>query len=167
MGVAMAFDKATARDLHQEVEDLVARHAELIDEDRLEEWPDLFTEDCVYKIIARENMDRGLPIAAIFCDSRKMLVDRVVSLRQANIYPTHHYRHILSTTRVHEVEPGLVRARTNYVVFQTRNNGETSIYNAGRYLDEIVRGEDGQLRFKSKLAVFDTNRIDTLMVRPI
>ncbi|MDB5698957.1 MAG: hypothetical protein JWN69_1761, partial [Alphaproteobacteria bacterium] len=31
MGVAMGFEKATARDLHQEVEDLVARHAELID----------------------------------------------------------------------------------------------------------------------------------------
>jgi anthranilate 1,2-dioxygenase small subunit len=159
----------TAGDLRREVEDLVARHAELIDEDRLEEWPELFTEDCVYKIIARENVDRDLPIAAIFCDSRKMLVDRVVSLRQANIYPTHHYRHILSTTRMDapEAGSGLIKARTNYVVFQTRNNGETSIYNAGRYLDEIVRDEDGVLRFKSKLAVFDTNRIDTLMVRPI
>jgi anthranilate 1,2-dioxygenase small subunit len=158
-----------ASDLRREVEDLVARHAELIDEDRLEEWPELFTEDCVYKIIARENVDRDLPIAAIFCDSRKMLVDRVVSLRQANIYPTHHYRHILSTTRMDapEAGSGLIKARTNYVVFQTRNNGETSIYNAGRYLDEIVRDEDGVLRFKSKLAVFDTNRIDTLMVRPI
>jgi hypothetical protein len=30
-----------------------------------------------------------------------------------------------------------------------------------------VRDTDGALRFKSKLAVFDTNRIDTLMVRPI
>ena len=159
--------EAGAGDLRREVEDLVALHAELIDEDRLEEWPELFTEDCVYKIIARENVDRDLPIAAIFCDSRKMLVDRVVSLRQANIYPTHHYRHILSTTRLDGDEGGVIRARTNYVVFQTRNNGETSIYNAGRYLDEIVRGEDGALRFKSKLAVFDTNRIDTLMVRPI
>jgi len=159
--------QAGAGDLRREVEDLVALHAELIDEDRLEEWPELFTEDCVYKIIARENVDRGLPIAAIFCDSRKMLVDRVVSLRQANIYPTHHYRHILSTTQVDGNEAGVIRARTNYVVFQTRNNGETSIYNAGCYLDEIVRGEDGALRFKSKLAVFDTNRIDTLMVRPI
>ena len=163
--------EAGAGDVRREVEDLVARHAELIDEDRLEEWPELFTEQCVYKIIARENVDRDLPIAAIFCDSRKMLVDRVVSLRQANIYPTHHYRHILSTTQIDGPEAGdkagVIRARTNYVVFQTRNNGETSIYNAGRYLDEIVRGEDGALRFKSKLAVFDTNRIDTLMVRPI
>lgn len=66
--------EAGAGDLRREVEDLVARHAELIDEDRLEEWPELFTQECVYKIIARENVDRGLPIAAIFCDSRKMLV---------------------------------------------------------------------------------------------
>jgi hypothetical protein len=65
---------------------LQAEYAGLIDDDRLEDWPQLFVEDCVYKVISRENADRGMDIATIYCSSRAMLVDRVVSLRQANIF---------------------------------------------------------------------------------
>lgn len=162
----MQFDAVPRRDLHQDVRELLALHAELIDDDRLEEWPDLFVEDCVYKIISRENNDRNLPIAAIFCDSRRMLVDRVVSLRRANIYPVHQYRHVLGPTRITVVESDLVHAQTNYVVFQTRNDGRTTIYQVGKYVDEIV-AVDGSLHFRSKIAVFDTSCVDTLMVRPV
>ena len=31
-----------------------------IDEDRLEEWVELFTDDCTYKILSRENVERRL-----------------------------------------------------------------------------------------------------------
>jgi anthranilate 1,2-dioxygenase small subunit len=69
-----------------------------------------------------------------------MLIDRVVSLRRANIYPTHHYRHVLSTARITAVEPTLIRAQTSYVVFQTRNNGETTIYNECKTLKKWTMG---------------------------
>nr|ART38799.1 G102 [uncultured bacterium] len=52
------------------------------------------------------------------------------------------------------------------MVFQTLLDGETRIYNAGKYLDKIVR-VNGALRFREKLCIFDTNRIQTLMVTPI
>ncbi|WP_312963886.1 nuclear transport factor 2 family protein [Stutzerimonas nitrititolerans] len=51
----MDFGKTSRRELQHDVQELIARHAELIDDDRLEEWPDLFVEDCVYKVIPREN----------------------------------------------------------------------------------------------------------------
>jgi anthranilate 1,2-dioxygenase small subunit len=162
----MQFDTISQIELCREVQDLLARHIELIDDDRLEEWPDLFTRECVYKIIPRENADRGMPLATIFCDSRGMLVDRIVSLRRANIFPVHNYRHVLSPSRIAAVARDLVRVQTNYVVFQTRNSGDTQVYSAGKYQDEIVFDE-GQLRFKSKIVVNDTNRVDTMMVRPI
>src|SRR3546814_15501879 len=73
-------------ELLREVTDLIALHAELIDDDQLEAWPDLFVEDCHYSVLPRENADRGLPVATIFCDSRGMLVDRIVSLRRAHIF---------------------------------------------------------------------------------
>lgn len=162
----MGFEASKASDLHHDVQALLAHYVETIDDDRLEEWPGLFVEDCIYKIIPRENADRGMPVATIFCDSKGMLVDRIISLRKANIYPLHHYRHVLSPPRITTVEPEVVHVQTNYVVFQTRNDGHTSVYNAGKYVDEIV-ASDGALKFKSKVAVFDTNRVDTLMVRPI
>ena len=162
----MKFTSLTAAELHVAISALQVEYADLLDDDQLEDWPNLFTESCLYQVIARENADRGLGVAAIFCTSRAMLVDRVVSLRRANIYPLRHHRHILSTVRVLDVADESVRAQTSYLVLQTRGDGATEIYNAGKYLDDIVFA-DGRLRFSRKIAIFDTNRVDTLMVTPI
>ena len=162
----MKFTSLTAAELHVAISALQVEYADLLDDDQLEDWQKLFTESCLYQVIARENADRGLGVAAIFCTSRAMLVDRVVSLRRANIYPLRHHRHILSTVRVLDVADESVRAQTSYLVLQTRGDGATEIYNAGKYLDDIVFA-DGRLRFSRKIAIFDTNRVDTLMVTPI
>lgn len=153
-------------ELQHAVEALQSSYVECIDDDRLEEWPQHFTADCIYKVLPRENADRGLPLATIFCDSRGMLVDRIVSLRNANIYALHYYRHILSNVRIKQVENGVITAQSNYVVLQTKQDGVTYIFNAGKYLDKIVE-VDGALKFKEKIAVTDTYRVDTLIVRPI
>lgn len=146
--------------------ELNALHAELIDDDRLEEWTELFATDCNYSVIARENFERNLSLAAVFCDSRGMLVDRIVSLRKANIYPVHYYRHILGPSRLISTTGQRLKVQTNYTVLMTRTNGNTTIYNSGKYIDEIDWGGDRPL-FRSKLVIFDTNLIDTMMVRPI
>lgn len=152
--------------LHFGVQQLLAEYVEVLDDDRLEQWPGLFVESAVYRVLPRENSDRGLPAAAIDCTSRGMLVDRVVSMRQANIYAVHYHRHLLSNLRITQRADDEVRAQSNFAVLQTRVDGQTSIYSAGKYQDRIVV-EDGVLRFKEKLVVFDTYRIDSLMVRPL
>ncbi len=110
-----------------------------LDEDRLEDWPALFVEDCLYEIIAKENEDAGLPAPLIRCDSAAMLRDRVVSLRHANIYEKPHYRHMLSGTRWRHVDDGTVAMRASYVVVNTSQAGDTIVYQAGRYEDRLVR----------------------------
>jgi anthranilate 1,2-dioxygenase small subunit len=42
------------------VHELIGDYAERIDEDRLEEWPDLFGDPCRYLIISRANHEAGL-----------------------------------------------------------------------------------------------------------
>lgn len=153
--------------LRLEVEDLIHEYVQCIDDNELERWPDFFTEDCVYKVIPRENADLGLPVAVIYCDSKAMLRDRIVALRKANIYAPHFYRHIVSNTRVLDERAGAIQAQTNYLVLQTLLDGETRVYNAGKYVDEIVRDSRGVLRFKQRMCIFDTYRIQTLMVTPI
>ena len=153
--------------LRLEVEDLLHSYVQTIDDDDLEAWPDFFVDDCIYKVIPRENTDLDLPVAVIYCDSKGMLRDRIVALRKANIYAPHFYRHLVSNTRVLEEQAGVIKAQSNYLVLQTLLNGETKVFNAGKYLDTIVRDEDGSLKFKEKWCVFDTYRIQTLMVTPI
>lgn len=162
----MRLEERPLTELQYSVEALQSSYVECIDDDRLEEWPEHFTNACVYKILPRENADRGLPLATIFCDSKGMLVDRIVSLRNANIYAVHYYRHMLSNVRIKAVENGVISVQSNYVVLQTRQDGATMIFSAGKYLDKIVE-DAGVLKFREKIAVADTYRVDTLIVRPI
>lgn len=141
-------------------------YAHCIDNDTLESWPDFFVADCVYQVIGRENVEAGLPAAVMFCDSKGMLVDRVVALRKANVYPEHTSRHLVGNCLITGVDGDVIRAEANYVVFQTRLDGETKIFNAGKYVDEIVT-IDGALKFRSRTCVYDTHRIQTLLVTPI
>jgi anthranilate 1,2-dioxygenase small subunit len=137
-----------------------------LDNDRLEAWPTLFTEDCLYEIIPKENADMGLPIGIIYCNNQKMLRDRVVSLRNANIFEEHSYRHMTSGLCVMAEKDGVIETESNYVVIQTRTDGESNVYQAGKYYDKVVRTDAG-LRYQSKRVIYDTSRVQTLLATPI
>lgn len=72
--------------LRLELAALQDRYVAALDNDRIEEWPGLFTDDCLYEIVSKENEDQGLPAPLMHCDGIRMLRDRIVSLRHANIY---------------------------------------------------------------------------------
>ena len=149
-------------ELHQLQENYI--HA--LDNDRLEDWPEFFTDDCLYEIIPRENADAGLPIGIIYCDSKKMLRDRVLSLRHANIFEDHTYRHMTSGLIFKSVDDDTVEAESSYVVIQTLQNGESFVYQAGRYLDRVVKTAAGW-RYASRRVIYDTLRVPTLLATPI
>src|ERR1700739_3127265 len=74
---------------------LNAAYAAAIDNDRLEAWPDFFTDDCLYKITSAANHRAGYAAGIVYADSRAMLRDRVTALQTANIFERHSYRHIV------------------------------------------------------------------------
>lgn len=157
----------SAMETQWRVERLLSRYVTCIDEDALESWPDFFTPDtCRYQIITRENVERGMPLAMMFCTGRGMLVDRIVSLRVANIYPKRWYRHVISNVLIQAVDADSLQAQSNYVVLQTRRTGQTDIFSAGKYVDRIVLS-NGELKFAEKRVVVDTHRVDTLLVAPL
>lgn len=153
-------------ELQFNVENLLARYADCLDQGRFEEWPEFFTEDCVYKIISAENYEQGLPLGVIDCDSRAMLRDRITALREANVYEEHRYRHILSTTLIKAEDTDAVHAETSYQVTRIMRDGSSMLFSVGRYLDRIVLDGD-DLKFSEKIVVFDNKRVDTLLVIPI
>ena len=54
----------------------------------------------------------------------------------------------------------------HYVVYRTRGNGVTELYSAGVYQDRIV-SVNNELKFAEKLVIYDTDRVDTLLVTPL
>lgn len=150
----------------RQIEDLIHDYAHCIDDDRLEEWPEFFTEKCLYHVISREDYARDLPAGVMTCTSRGMLRDRILSLRNANIYEPHVYRHLISAIRIHDEADGEWSVQTGYAVIRTMQTGDVSIFSTGKYLDRIVRVGEA-LKFRERTIVFDSRRVHTLMVIPI
>ena len=152
--------------LRQRIEDFILDCAHCIDDDRLEDWPGYFTEDCRYTIIDRDSFARGLPVGIMTCDSRGMLIDRVRALRDANIYEPHCYRHLISGIRIRGTDGDTYTVQSSYAVIRTMQQGDVSVFSSGKFLDEIVVDGD-RLLFRERTVVCDSSRIDTLIVIPI
>jgi 3-phenylpropionate/cinnamic acid dioxygenase small subunit len=154
-------------DLHFTIQNLNARYGAAIDDDRLEAWPDFFTEDGRYRVTTAENFARGLPLGMIYATSRAMLRDRVHSLRDANIYEAQRYRHVIGGPLVGAGEGGATTAQSSFLVARIMHTGETTLFATGRYLDRVVIDGDGTARFAEKIVVLDSRLIDTLLAIPL
>ncbi len=148
------------------VRTLHTRYIRVVDDDRLEEWPKLFTERCLYRITTRENFEQGLPLSILECQSRGMLEDRVTGLRRINVYEPQRYIHLTSALAIEQVSAIEVKCRSNYVVVRTLGDGSMSIFSAGVYLDRIVQWE-GEVLFSERIVIQDSRRVETLLVIPI
>jgi salicylate 5-hydroxylase small subunit len=152
--------------LQQEVDQLNAAYAAALDEKRFDEWPEFFVEDGRYKVQARENFDRGLPLALMALESRGMMKDRVYGVTQTIYHGPYYMRHIISPARILSQEDGVIQAEANYAVFRTKPGGVSEVYNVGRYIDELIK-KDGLLKFRSRLCVYDSEMILNSLIYPV
>src|SRR5438034_5836498 len=149
-----------------EIEGLYTAYAHCLDDDRLEEWPGFFTEDCTYRVTSADNFEAGLPLGIIYATSKNMLVDRVMALRQANIYEPQRYRHLISGFRIERDDVDTLEVTANFLVVRTMQDGAMTLFAAGRYVDSLVHGATGW-HFARKIVVLDSRRIDTLLAIPL
>jgi anthranilate 1,2-dioxygenase small subunit/terephthalate 1,2-dioxygenase oxygenase component beta subunit len=148
------------------IQDLNARYAQVIDDNKLEAWPDFFTENGRYRVTTAENVERGLPLGLIYATSRAMLRDRVHSLRDANVYEAQRYRHVIGMPIVAPAADAAMQAQTSFMVVRIMHTGETMLFASGCYHDRVVI-EDGTARFAEKLVILDSRVIDTLLAIPL
>ena len=152
--------------MRQGTHELIAAYAECIDEDRLEEWPDFFVEDCRYLITSRQSHEAGYRHGVVYAASRGMLADRILALRRANIFEPHRYRHIVGPIRVGQIADGIAEVRSNFIAVRIMHDGEMSLFAADRYLDRVAVGAE-PYRFVERLVILDSEKIDTLLVLPL
>ena len=152
--------------LQLEIDQLNAAYAAALDEKRFDEWPGFFLEDGRYKVQARENFDRGLPLALMALESQGMMKDRVYGVTQTIYHAPYYTRHVVSPAQVLTQEGSLIRAQSHYAVFRTRPGDSSEVYNVGRYIDEIVRTAAG-LRVASRLCVYDSEMVLNSLIYPI
>ena len=152
--------------LQYDIDQLNAAYASALDEKRFDAWPEFFAEDGRYTLQARENFDRGLPLALMDLESRGMMKDRVYGITQTIYHGPYYTRHVVSPARVLGVEGDVIRTQANYAVFRTKPAGVSEVYNVGRYIDELVRTEEG-LKFRLRLCVYDSEMILNSLIYPV
>jgi salicylate 5-hydroxylase small subunit len=152
--------------LRFEIEDLYNAYVACLDEGRFDDWPAFFTDECTYKVVPRENHDRGLPLSTLSFESKGMLKDRVYGITQTLFHGPYYQRHIVGAPQFLGESDDAIRTQANYLVIRTKQNQRSEVFNAGRYLDKIVR-EDGTLKFKERLCIFDSELIPNSIIYPI
>ena len=151
----------------EELTTFLNRYVHCIDDDRLEMWPEFFSEECTYKIVPRENKARNLPIDLILCENKRMLIDRIVSLRHANIYNPHYDRHVVSNVLVEaDAKDEKWKVQANYVVYQTDLEGVSALFSTGKY-EAVVLRDNGILKFKELVVTVDTYSVPNLLSTPL
>jgi len=159
-----AADPKSVRELRIEIEEFHAEYCHALDRGALEDWPDFFTEDAVYRITARENADAGLRVGLVYADSKAMLRDRAFAIKHTQMFAPRYLQHFVTNVRVITAEP--LRAQSNYLLLQTLVDGPTTIQQSGRYYDTFVR-EGDRLLLKERQCIYDTLLIANDLVYPV
>ena len=99
--------QAAARDprfdalfLRHELEMFNAAYAAALDEQRLSDWVEMFTDDARYVVISRENADHGMPVGLIYCENKGMIYDRAFALEKTAMFAPRYLRHIIGNLQV-------------------------------------------------------------------
>jgi anthranilate 1,2-dioxygenase small subunit len=154
--------------LHHEVETFNARYAGALDQARLSDWVEMFTDDAVYVLLSRENFELGLPVGLIYCESKAMIRDRAFALEESTMFAPRYLRHLIGNLLVHEPdEHGRIKATANYALMQVLfDRPDAKLHQVGVYYD-VFRREEGRLKLAERRCVYDSLLVENAMCLPV
>lgn len=144
-----------------QVEDFLYYEAALLDQWKLMEWSDLFTETGRYLVPPLGN-DRADYRDSLFivADDRFRLEQRAKRLlkRQAHVeYPHSTTRHMIGNVRIEGVEDEMVRASCNFVVYRSKREIVDTFVGHSQYL--LVPGGEHGFLIQEKRVILDMDAL--------
>jgi len=159
-------DPRRAAELRPEVEHFNIEYCAVLDSGQVEDWPRFFTEDCIYRITARENAQLGLPVGLVYAEGRMMLQDRAVAIARTQMFAPRTMVHILGPARVLAEEGTDILAQCNFILLQTLVEGPTTLHLAGTYYDRLRRTAEGLL-LQERQVIYESSIIANDLVYPV
>lgn len=156
--------KADAWAWYQAIHGLWARYAAVLDAGDLEGWVALFTEDATYKVMTKDNYDKGYYVG-LMDDTKARMRDRVSVLRQYYHLEPVTYRHLWTPISLELQADEAVAATVHFAVFTTRQGCLPELLAVGRYFD-LLRYVANAWQFQRRLVVLD-NEMVTEMPYPL
>jgi len=137
----------------------------VLDDGRFEEWPAFFMEECLYRVIPRENHEAGYALCTMYGESRGMLIDRVMGMTRTQMFAPRYYRRFPGPIRIVSREDDGVRVRQNLLVVQTLIDHETKIVLSAVCHDVLV-SDSGRPRLRERIVVFDSEMLPNSFIYP-
>ena len=142
------------------------REAWLLDERKLEEWLDLFTDDVLYFMPRRKNVPRReahreltpLGDLAILEEDKRYLQMRVARLDTGMAWaedPPSRTRHLVGSLEVAPLARGEVQARTAFLVYRSHLETDHQILSGCR--EDVLRRVKGGWKIARRTIVLDAN----------
>jgi 3-phenylpropionate/cinnamic acid dioxygenase small subunit len=153
-------------DLRARLADLYCAYDNVLNDGDLEQWPALFAETCLYKVIPRENVEQGLPVAVIWCESRDMLTDRVIALRETALFAPRIARRMTAAICLRAIDDDGMHLTASFAVFQTMPDRPSELFLCGSCRDRVM-DDAGTLRFAERMFIYDSTIVPTSLVYPL
>ena len=142
------------------------REAWLLDERKLEEWLDLFTDDVLYFMPRRKNVPRReahreltpLGDLAILEEDKRYLSMRVARLDSGMAWaedPPSRTRHLIGNLEVERLGTGEVQARTAFLVYRSHLETDHQLLSGCR--EDVLRKVQGAWKIAKRTIVLDAN----------
>jgi ethylbenzene dioxygenase beta subunit len=146
------------------------REAELLDEGQERAWlEEMVSRDVVYQVPLRQTVERargaGWVPGTYHLDERYgSLETRVARNETAFAWaedPPSRIRHFVTNIRVAEDADGSIRARSNLLIYRTRQDAVNPQMLSGERQDILVRDDSGALRLRQRVVLLDLTAIGT------
>ncbi|HSK30290.1 MAG TPA: aromatic-ring-hydroxylating dioxygenase subunit beta [Candidatus Limnocylindria bacterium] len=153
-------------ELRRQVEDFFYFEAELLDERKLREWLDLFTDDARYWMPIRHNTyerpaDTTEELSKpgegyYFDDSKETLRVRVERVYARNAWaemPPSRTRHLITNVRIKKDDGNAVETRSNFLVYRTRMETDQDLFVGER--QDVLRRVGDSFRISRRTIILD------------
>jgi biphenyl 2,3-dioxygenase beta subunit len=153
-------------DLRYKIENFFYLEAELLDEHRLREWLELFTDDVHYWMPIRHNpLDRPREVvdelsppgeSYYFNDNKETLRIRAERFYAKNAWaemPPSRTRHLISNIRVKKDDGREIEVQSNFIVYRTRMERDEDFFVGTR--TDILRRVNGDFKIARRTIILD------------
>ncbi len=128
----------------------------MLDESRVEEWTDLFTDTAQYEMLIQSKEIGGI-------DDYMMKLNKDDLVKRMTLVPnyvldTAKRLHLVSNIHIN-LHGKAATVRSNFVVYRTTEAGRTSLYAVGHSEDEVVE-TNGSWQFQKRRVVLDTRLLE-------
>ena len=144
------------------IRDLVQQTAVLLDKEELSLWLDLYADVSVYEIVAF-----GSEIAQnmIWWKSDREELRKILEDVPRQVRDPARRLHMVTPMRV-EISEDRALVYSNFTVFRTTQDGRSSLYVVGSYIDNVVK-QAGRWRYEKHQVVLHTRMLDALTHVPL